>query len=249
MGKVNSKYALIALSSIFALSMFGCTKTSDTSEMGRYIEEFYDAPEGIYDVRDLRVLADGTIGMLAYGENEIELYISEDACKSWNRKDINLPQGDSENDMLSVNNAILSKDGEIFISYCFYDYTEYEEGENLKEEAVDDSAEESEDAVEDDKYYEPEYKYAFIDTDEKVGTNKTTALFKEAVLSIKPVNNMVVLKTVKGTASMVSGFLDKLALDDMLGCVFGEDTVMALFDVNVSIDSVVFRINEVLTGS
>ena len=54
--------------------------------------------------------------------------------------------------MLSVNNAILSKDGEIFISYCFYDYTEYEEGENLKEEAVDDSAEESEDAVEDDKY-------------------------------------------------------------------------------------------------
>ncbi len=93
------------------------------------------------------------------------------------------------------------------------------------------------------------YKYAFIDTDEKVGTNKTTALFKEAVLSIKPVNNMVVLKTVKGTASMVSGFLDKLALDDMLGCVFGEDTVMALFDVNVNIDSVVFRINEVLTGS
>ena len=165
MGKVNSKYALIALSSIFALSMFGCTKTSDTSEMGRYIEEFYDAPEGIYDVRDLRVLADGTIGMLAYGENEIELYISEDECKSWNRKDINLPQGDSENDMLSVNNAILSKDGEIFISYCFYDYTEYEEGENLKEEAVDDSAEESEDAVEADKYYEPEYKYAFIDAE------------------------------------------------------------------------------------
>ena len=165
MGKVNSKYALIALSSIFALSMFGCTKTSDTSEMGRYIEEFYDAPEGIYDVRDLRVLADGTIGMLAYGENEIELYISEDECKSWNRKDINLPQGDSENDMLSVNNAILSKDGEIFISYCFYDYTEYEEGENLKEEAVDDSAEDSEDTVEDDKYYEPEYKYAFIDAE------------------------------------------------------------------------------------
>ena len=130
--------------------------------MGRYIEEFYDAPEGIYDVRDLRVLEDGTIGMLAYGENEIEFYISEDECKSWNRKDINLPQGDSENSMLSVNNAILSNDGDIFISYYFYDYTEYEKGENLKEEAVDDSTEEF---VEDDKYYEPEYKYAFIDAE------------------------------------------------------------------------------------
>ena len=93
------------------------------------------------------------------------------------------------------------------------------------------------------------YKYAFIDTDEKVGTNKTTTLFKGAVLSVKPVNNMIVLKTVKGTASMVSGFLDKLAIDDMLGCVFGEDTVMAIFDVGANIDGIVFRINEVLTGS
>ncbi|MBQ7603049.1 MAG: arginine repressor [Clostridia bacterium] len=93
------------------------------------------------------------------------------------------------------------------------------------------------------------YKYAFIDTEEKVGTNKTTALFKEAVLSVKGVNNLVVLKTVKGTASMVSSFLDKLAIDDMLGCVFGEDTVMAILDQGASTENVVFRINEVLTGS
>lgn len=164
MGKVNNKYGLVALSSIFALSMFGCAKTSSASEMGRYIEEFYDAPEGIYDVRDLKVLTDGTIAMLAYGENEIELYISEDECKSWNKKDINTPQGDSENSMLSVNNAILSNEGDIFISYSFYDYTEYEEGEELKEETVDESAEEVE-ADEGDKYYEPEYKYAFIDAE------------------------------------------------------------------------------------
>ena len=93
------------------------------------------------------------------------------------------------------------------------------------------------------------YKYAFIDTDEKVGTNKTTNLFKEAVLSVQGLNNFVVLKTVKGTASMVSGFLDKLAIDNMLGCVFGEDTVMAIFDNDANIDNVVFRINEVLNGS
>ena len=132
MGKVNNKYGLVALSSIFALSMFGCTKVGSAAEMGRYVEEFYDAPEGIYDVRDLRVLSDGTIGMLAYGEKGIELYISDDECQNWNRKEINLPQGDSENSMLSVNNAILSKDGNIFISYYFYDYMKSEEDENLK---------------------------------------------------------------------------------------------------------------------
>ncbi len=93
------------------------------------------------------------------------------------------------------------------------------------------------------------YKYAFIDTDEKVGTNKATGLFKQAVLSVKAVNNFIVLKTVKGTAQMVSSFLDKLAIANMMGCVFGEDTVMAIFEDATNLDSVVYRINEVLTGS
>ncbi len=92
------------------------------------------------------------------------------------------------------------------------------------------------------------YKYAFIDTDEKVGTNKATGLFKESVLSVRSVNNLIVLKTVKGTAPMVSAFLDKLAIDNMLGCVFGEDTVMAIFEDATNLESVVYRINEVLTG-
>ena len=93
------------------------------------------------------------------------------------------------------------------------------------------------------------YKYAFIDTDEKVGTNKSTGLFKEAVLSVRAMNNFVVLKTVKGTASMVAGFLDKLALDNLVGCVFGDDTVMAIVEPNSNLDEIVFRINEVLADS
>ena len=102
------------------------------------------------------------------------------------------------------------------------------------------------------------YKYAFIDTDEKVGTNKATGLFKESVLSVRSVNNLIVLKTVKGTGCRTgvvgvgdkydSAFLDKLAIDNMLGCVFGEDTVMAIFEDATNLESVVYRINEVLTG-
>ena len=38
MGKVNNKYGLVALSSVFALSMFGCTIVGSAAEMGRYIE-------------------------------------------------------------------------------------------------------------------------------------------------------------------------------------------------------------------
>ncbi len=93
------------------------------------------------------------------------------------------------------------------------------------------------------------YKYAFIDTDEKVGTNKATALFRDAVLAIKKINGFVVLKVVKGTAPMISSFLDKLAIDDLVGTVFGDDTVMVIVEPMSDLDSVIYRINEVLTGS
>ena len=93
------------------------------------------------------------------------------------------------------------------------------------------------------------YKYAFIDTEEKVGTNKSTSLFKDAVLSVRAVNNFVVLKTVKGTASMVASFLDKLAIEELIGCVFGDDTVMLIMEPMANVDAVAYRINEVLTGS
>ena len=93
------------------------------------------------------------------------------------------------------------------------------------------------------------YKYAFIDTEEKVGTNKATNLFKDSVLSVRGVNNFVVLKTVKGTASMISGFLERLSIEDMIGCVFGDDTVMVIMEPTSNIDAVVYRINEVLAGS
>ena len=93
------------------------------------------------------------------------------------------------------------------------------------------------------------YKYAFIDTDEKVGTNKSTSLFKEAVLSVRAMNNFVILKTVKGTAPMVSSFLDKLAIENLVGCVFGDDTVMIIIEPNSNVDSIVFRINEILTDN
>ena len=40
--------------------------------------------------------------------------------------------------------------------------------------------------------------------------------------------NLTVVKVIKGTAGMVSGLIDQLAIPQILGCTYGDDTVMII---------------------
>lgn len=72
------------------------------------------------------------------------------------------------------------------------------------------------------------YKYAIVTASNQAVSNKCLNIFKECVISIKNAMNLVVLKTLKGTAGMVSNFVDQLSIGSVLGCTFGEDTVMVI---------------------
>ncbi|PKK96031.1 MAG: arginine repressor [Tenericutes bacterium HGW-Tenericutes-4] len=73
------------------------------------------------------------------------------------------------------------------------------------------------------------YKYAFVDsTATQQMSDKFAGIFKESIISIKPAKNIVVVKTLKGMASAISAFIDKMNLEYSLGCVYGEDTVMVI---------------------
>ena len=73
------------------------------------------------------------------------------------------------------------------------------------------------------------YKYAVINSNSNpVNTNKKMTIFKECVISVKTALNLVVVKTLNGTAGLVSNFIDGLALNAVLGCTYGDDTVMVI---------------------
>ena len=74
------------------------------------------------------------------------------------------------------------------------------------------------------------YKYALVDSAEQQASNKYLLLFKESVISVKLAQNLVVIKTLKGMASSICGLIDKLNIDDSLGSVSGDDTVMVIFE-------------------
>lgn len=72
------------------------------------------------------------------------------------------------------------------------------------------------------------YKYAIVSSSSQAVSNKCINIFKECVISIKNAMNLVVVKTIKGTAGMVSNFVDQLSLTQILGCTYGDDTVMVI---------------------
>jgi transcriptional regulator of arginine metabolism len=76
------------------------------------------------------------------------------------------------------------------------------------------------------------YKYAYIDSDGDVVTNKMRNLFRECVQSINYANNLIIVKTMRGNASSAGTFVDSLQLSEVIGCVAGDDTLMLVVDSN-----------------
>ena len=72
------------------------------------------------------------------------------------------------------------------------------------------------------------YKYALMDSGEQVVSNKNISIFKESVISIRYASNLCVIKTVKGLASGICSMIDKLNVENVLGSVYGDDTVMVI---------------------
>ena len=72
------------------------------------------------------------------------------------------------------------------------------------------------------------YKYAYVDSSEQQVSGKYMGIYKEAIISIKSAQNLVVIKTLKGVAGAISSFVDKLNLKSVLGTTYGDETVMVI---------------------
>lgn len=90
------------------------------------------------------------------------------------------------------------------------------------------------------------YKYAVIDASSQAITNKNLNIFKECVISIKTSSQLVIVKTLRGTAGMVSNLIDQMALPNVLGCTYGDDTVLVISNDTEDAYSVKQKLTEVI---
>lgn len=92
------------------------------------------------------------------------------------------------------------------------------------------------------------YKYALVDSEEQAVSNKYISIFKEAVISIKTAQNLVVLKTIRAMANSICGLTDKLNLNSVLGSVAGDDTVMIILPTNEDAETTMKVINNLINS-
>lgn len=90
------------------------------------------------------------------------------------------------------------------------------------------------------------YKYAIVGGEDQCISNKNVLIFKEAIISVKTAMNLVVLKTIKGLASGVCSFIDKLNLNNLMGAVNGDDCVMLIFPTTSEANSTLTSLNSML---
>lgn len=93
---------------------------------------------------------------------------------------------------------------------------------------------------------EGKYKYALVDSGDQGVTSKTINLFKTCVISVKSINNMCIIRTVKEFACGVCSLIDKLNLIDVLGATYGEDSVVIYFPTSESADNAAVTMIEML---
>ena len=72
------------------------------------------------------------------------------------------------------------------------------------------------------------YKYLAPNPQKKDTSDKMNAVFSQCVISCDYANNIVVVKTISGAAQACAAALDSFDHDAMLGCIAGDDTIMAV---------------------
>ncbi len=83
------------------------------------------------------------------------------------------------------------------------------------------------------------YKYATADKAEHGLSERFVRMFKDSVLSVNSAGNIVVLKTLSGSANVAGEAIDSMRLPEILGTMAGDNTVFAVVqNESVAVDTV-----------
>lgn len=90
------------------------------------------------------------------------------------------------------------------------------------------------------------YKYASIEHEENVISKKLVLIFKQTVINVENVGNMIIIKTVSGSAMAAAEAMDSLKLEGIAGSIAGDNTIFVLVRSNDKANELVQKIKNIL---
>ncbi|MDP4087744.1 MAG: arginine repressor [Bacillota bacterium] len=72
------------------------------------------------------------------------------------------------------------------------------------------------------------YKYVAITPEQNFLSNKLVNIFSQTVLYVENVENMVIVKTITGSASAAAEAIDSLSFEEIAGTIAGDNTIFII---------------------
>ena len=93
---------------------------------------------------------------------------------------------------------------------------------------------------------EGKQKYVAIKQEDNLLGDKYIRVLKDGFLSMDRAQNILVIKTVSGMAMAVAAAIDAMKLEEIVGSIAGDDTIMAALRTSEDAETVMDKIGEVL---
>ncbi len=90
------------------------------------------------------------------------------------------------------------------------------------------------------------YKYATIEKEEGTVSERLIRVFSESVLSMESANNLIVIKTISGSAMAAAGAIDALNWKEIMGCIAGDDTILVIVKEDGLVKDVMERFSKLM---
>ena len=82
------------------------------------------------------------------------------------------------------------------------------------------------------------YKYSPVESARPNTLGKFGNMFRQAVVAISQAGNLIVVRTVTGTAGTAGAFVDSMSYEHVLGSVAGDDTILIVCDTEENAENV-----------
>lgn len=90
------------------------------------------------------------------------------------------------------------------------------------------------------------YKYAVADRAENGLTDRYIRMLGESLLSVAASNNLIVVKTLSGSADVACEALDSLHWPEVLGSLAGENTLLLIIRAESEVPAVMERLKQMI---
>ena len=90
------------------------------------------------------------------------------------------------------------------------------------------------------------YKYATADKAENGLSERFIRMLSESLLSVAASNNLIVVKTLSGSANVAAEALDSLRWPEVLGTLAGDNTILLIIRSEADVPAVQTRLQEMM---